>query len=410
MRIVLANSFHYRRGGADIQFLDLAAALEKQGHSVARFSMHHPEDRESPWSPYWVPYVEYRREMTVAERLKALMRSTYSVDARRQMTRLLQDFQPDLVHFHSVQHHLTLAAVAACFDSHVPVVWTLHDYRSVCPSTALLSHGRPCEACRGGRYWHCVARRCKSGELSRSLAVTVESYLTHMLGWLRRVDCFVAPSRFLAETTTRMGLPAHRLEVVPNPVQPSGQPDFDGRSGTEVLYVGRLSPEKGVDVLLRALVGLPDARLRVHGDGPDWPRLRRLATDLGVDDRVCWEGWQPADAVAERMRKACLLAVPSICYENCPGSVLEAMVAGLPVVASHIGGLVELVDGGRAGWLVPAGDVESWRDGIGQVLQDPVSRRQSAATAYQRARARHDPERFLSRMVGIYRSVGLSSA
>jgi len=405
MRVLLANSFHYRRGGDCVQFLDLASSVQARGHEVARFCMHHPDNLPSEWSDYWVPYVEYRRRLSAAAKLRVAATSLYRPEAKRQMQRLLRDFSPDVVHFHSVQHHLTLAAVAASLDAGVPVVWTLHDYRSVCPATHLLRHGRPCQSCREGRYWHCVTGRCKSGELSRSLAAAAESYVTHWCRWLQQVDCFVAPSHFLAQTVTRMGLPARRIEVVPNPVGGNRVASLGGRREREILYVGRLSPEKGVDVLLKAVAGVPGAKLRVLGEGPDLQRLQKLAGSLALGVRVDWEGWQPPDVVTTRMSTATALAVPSICYENCPGVVLEAMAAGLPVIASELGGLVELLDAGRGGWLVPAGDAEAWQQQVEAVLADAAARRQRAAAAQRRVQERHDPTRFVERIEGIYESV-----
>jgi glycosyltransferase involved in cell wall biosynthesis len=324
------------------------------------------------------------------------------------MTRLLADFEPDVVHFHGVQHHLTLAAVDACVSARFPVVWTLHDYRTVCPATSLLRNAEVCERerCAGGHFWHGVAGRCKSGEVTRSLAGVVESYVARLRGTLGRVDCYVAPSRFLASKVVEMGLPARRVEIVPNPAYGETAPEAAGdRRG--LLYVGRLSAEKGVDCLIRAVAGMANAPLCVIGDGPEAERLRALASALDAD--VSFEGWSDAARVRARMAEAELLCVPSACYENCPGVVLEAMIAGLPVVTSDIGGLNELLDGGQAGWLVPAGDSAAWRRVISDALGDKARTARQAARALTRVRARHDPEKFVQRIEDIYHSLETSA-
>lgn len=402
MRIIVASSFHYPRGGDSGHFLDIVAELERRGHEVAVFSMQHPQNLSSPWSEYWVPYVEYRGELTLLNRLRSGLRSIYSVESRRRMGRLLRDFAPDVVHFHSVQHHLTLAAVEACASTNIPVVWTLHDYRSVCPASTLLRGAELCERCAGGRFWHGAVGRCKSGEMSRSLAAVVESYAARARGTLGAVECYVAPSRFLARKVVAMGLPARRLEVVPNPVHREALPvDSVGRRG--LLYVGRLSAEKGVGALIKAVAGLDDARLRVVGDGPEAVRLAALATRLDVN--VVFDGWRDAAEIEASMSAAELLCVPSIWYENCPGVVLEAMATGLPVVASDLGGLSELLDGGKAGWLAPASDQRAWREMIREALTEKARTAQQAARALERVRSRHDPEVFIERIEAIYRSV-----
>jgi len=404
VRILVVNSFHYRRGGDSAQFLDHVDALERRGHQVAVFSMQYEQNLPSRWSGYWAPRVEYRGVLTPRDRLHASWRSIHSAESGRRMARLLRDFEPDVVHFHTVQAHLTLSVVQASIAAAVPTVWTLHDYHWVCPATSLLRGDRPCERCSGGRYWHCVAGRCKAGELFRSLAATVESYLTQLRGTLGRVDCYVAPSHFLGRKVLEMGLAARRLEVVPNPVQvedaeaASGQRDRHG-----LLYVGRLSPEKGVAGLIRAVAGLADAPLRIIGDGPEEAGLRELATQLEAD--VVFDAWASRSVVRERMAEASLLCVPSIWYENCPGVVLEAMVAGLPVVASDIGGLAELLHGGRAGWLAPPGETGAWRRVIGEALGDEARTTQLAARALTRVRRRHDPRGFIEHIESIYESL-----
>ena len=365
--------------------------------------MHHEQNLPSVWSEYWAPYIEYRDALPVRDRLRAAWRSLQSGEAARGMRRLLRDFEPEIVHFHSVQHHLTLAVVESCLSAAVPTAWTLHDYRTVCPASALLSRGEVCEKCERGHFWHCVTGRCKSGELSRSVAGAAESYLTQARGTLSRVDCYVAPSRFLGRKVLSMGLDAKRLEVVPNPVAIDATAVASAGERHGLIFVGRLSPEKGVAGLIRAVAGLADAPLRIIGDGPEEAGLRQLASRLRAD--VLFDGWASRSVVRERMTEASLLCVPSIWYENCPGVVLEAMVAGLPVVASDIGGIAELLDGGRVGWLAPAGSDEAWRRVIGEALGHEGRRTQLAARAITRVRRRHDPQGFVERVERIYESL-----
>jgi glycosyltransferase involved in cell wall biosynthesis len=169
-----------------------------------------------------------------------------------------------------------------------------------------------------------------------------------------------------------------------------------------VLFVGRLSPEKGADVLVRALAG-SHVGLRIVGDGPARPELEELA----ATQRVAAEftGWVAPSVVRPYMAEARLLCVPSVWYENCPGVVLEAMRDGLPVAASGLGGLTELLDAGRAGWLAPPGDPDGWREVIAKALDDPETAALVAERARQRVRARHDPDDFIVRIEGIYRSL-----
>lgn len=401
VRILLASSFSYPRGGDTVQFLAMADRLRDRGHDVAVFSMRHPRNEPSPWEPYWVDNVEYRGETGLLGNLGAFWSSTYSFEARRRMAALLAEFRPNVVHLHNVRHHLTLAVVDAAATARVPVVWTLHDYRNTCPATHLLRGDSTCDRCSGGRFWHGVAGRCKSGSLVRSLAAVTESYVAAWRGTLGKVDCYLSPSEFLAAKVTEMGLPARRLEVLPNPVRAlAGRPSA---KRPEVLYVGRLSAEKGVGVLLSAVAGLTGVSVRLLGAGPDEGRLRRLADDLGVPS--AFEGWVDADGVLTRMSAAALLCVPSVWYENCPTVVLEAMSLGLPVVASATGGLTELLDGGACGRLFAPGDTPALRRTLALALTDEAGTETLAARAKARVASRHGEESFYARLERIYGSV-----
>ncbi len=311
--------------------------------------------------------------------------------------------RPDVVHFHSVQHHLTATAVDACLERGVPVVWTLHDYRTVCPASALLRAGEVCERCAGGHFWHGIAGRCKSDELSRSLAAVVESYVTCLRGTMKNVDCYIAPSRLSGTQGNADGAVGTSDRGRPEPRDCVWRCACRRTRGAEVLYVGRLSVEKGVETLIRA-VAL--TRRRAPQGCWRWAGFGEPA-GVGPSDRCgCpFDGWLDAESVQGLMRRARVLCVPSIWYENCPGVVLEAMAVGLPVVASDLGGLTELLDGGRAGWLAPAGDPAAWSEVLRQALSQPERGRELAEAALARVRSRHDPEGFLDAIEAVYESL-----
>lgn len=401
MRVLLCNSFFYRRGGAESHFLDLIGLLEGRGHEVAVLSMVHPDNLASRWKPFWASSVEFRQNYGGYGALRAAARVVYSAESYRAAVRLVSAFRPEVAHLHGIHHHLSTSVVSALDSRRVPVVWTLHDYRIVCPATARLWRGSPCSACRDGRIWHCVYRRCKSGSLARSACAAIDSAAAMAMRRFDKVDCFVAPSRFLASELAGMGFHAKRLEVLPNFYGLSPQ-----RRGTGerwgVLYVGRLSPEKGVDVLIRAMVGIPRP-LYIVGEGPDESRLRRTAGEAGVDARFF--GRLDHIGVRSQMDGAELLCLPSICYENCPITVLEAMDRELPVVGANSSGIAELLKGGAHGWLAGRGDVEDWH----RVLMNALCDKRSASSRALAARAYlekvHAPSVFTTRLEAIYRSV-----
>lgn len=401
MRILLINSFYYPRGGDCVHVLALEQWLKAAGHEVAVFAMQHPENQPSSWQEYWPENVEYGKHLGMAASAKAAVRSTYSKDVASRLLRLLAEFRPDVAHLHSVLHHLTVSVVDALWRAGVPAVWTLHDYRLVCPATHLLRADRPCTLCAGGRYWNCVIHGCKGASHMRSLSASVESYLSTTRGVYRqRVARFIAPSEFLARTVVCMGIPGSKVTVGPNPLAAAEWTHAATVSRHGALYVGRLSKEKGVDGLLRAHARAGLGELRVIGDGPESERLHGLAASLGT--AVRFDRWLDRNAVRQALNSAVVLCVPSTSYENCPTVVLEALAMKTPVMASKLGGLTELLDDGRCGVLVPPGDEQAWADALRAALREPAALAEKATAGRRRVLERHDPARYMRRLEAVY--------
>lgn len=401
MRVLLINSFYYPRGGDCAHMLALEQSLMAAGHEVAVFAMQHPLNLQSQWRGYWPENVEYGERLSMAASARAAVRSTYSKEVERRLLKLIVHFRPDVAHLHSVLHHLTVSVVDALWRAAVPAVWTLHDYRVVCPATHLLRDDQPCTLCAGGRYWNCVIHGCKGSSRMRSLSASVESSLSTARGvYRRRVTRFIAPSEFLATTVVRMGIPGSKVTVLPNPLAAGEWTQTASLARHGALYVGRLSREKGVDGLLRAHARSGLGGMRIIGDGPEGERLGVLARSLGTEVR--FDGWRNASTVREALSCAAMLCVPSTCYENCPTVVLEAFAANTPVAASKLGGLTELLDDGRCGLLVPPGDEEAWANALRTTLSDPVALAQKAAVGQRRLLERHDPALHLRELEKVY--------
>jgi glycosyltransferase involved in cell wall biosynthesis len=407
MRVLLVNSFHYPRGGDCVHVLSLETLLRDAGHSVAFLAMTHPDNIASPWQEYWPRNVDFD-QAGVAHAPRLLAASLWSLRAQHCMDRLMADFCPDVVHVHSVHHHLTLSVVRAAERRGVPVLWTLHDYRTVCPATHLLRRNSICERCRNRAFLHCVVGRCKDGSLARSAAAALESSLSIVRRTLEGVDCFVAPSCFLARKVLSMGLPARRVEVMRN-FLPRGRlrslPSRDQpRQGA--LYVGRLSREKGVDVLVRAWAGRWDVPLTIAGEGPLRGDLLRLAAS--VDGDVRFLGWLEHDDVRRHLQRCAVLCVPSACYENAPLIALEAMAEGAPVLVSDIGGLPEVVGHGGRGWIARAGDSGEWRRCLDALFDYPDSVQEKTAAASEWIGAECSWGSYAARLEALYLAVSLA--
>jgi len=408
MKVLQVNKFLYRRGGAESYMLDLGAALAGRGHGVEYWGMVHPENPPLRYDHLFVPETDFESPPDgLGERMLMAGRLLYSPGARWRLHKVVDDYRPDVVHAHNVYHQLSPSVLAAAGRNGARVVMTLHDYKLACPVYRFLNEDGICVACEGGRWYQATLRRCTRGMLGPSMLNTAEAYLHHGLHlYERHVDLFVSPSRFLADKVIAAGVPAAKVEVLPNfadldRIQP--RPGGEG-----VVFAGRLSAEKGVATLVDAVAGLEGVTLDVYGTGPEEPTLRATAAATAAG-RIRFHGRRTAADVAQAMAASAVVAVPSEWYENCPMVVLEAMAAAKPVVATALGGIPELVEDGVTGLLVPPADPQALATVLGRVLADGALAADLGAAARSRAEALHSLGGHLEAVEAFYAGAGAKS-
>lgn len=420
MKVLLVNKFHYRKGGAETYYLEVGSALERMGHKVAYFSMTHPENIPCAQEKYFVTQREYNN---VSNPFKAVVDGValvYSPEAKRNFQRLCEEFQPDVVHLNNVHRQITLSILNARYlaGRHVPIVYTAHDYVTVCPGYLMLDgKGCVCDRClKDAQYWHCVENCCVKGSRAKSALAALEASFNRARGMNEKIDRVIAPSRFMAEKLVEGGWPAEKISVLQNFANDEiierarlGGPDATDLKRPYLLYFGRLSREKGVDILVDAFSAivpfLPEWRLVVAGDGPEFDALKDRASSSGVSNFVKFVGYQSGEPLRRYVERASLVVSSSQCRENMPFSVIEAFAAGTPVVGTRIGGIPELVSEGMTGFLCEPGDVTSLANAIrrGVALCDNHEAYQSMQDRCRRYVIKNcDQHRFMERLIEIY--------
>jgi glycosyltransferase involved in cell wall biosynthesis len=401
MRILLANKFLFRKGGAERAVLTLGEELERRGHAVAWFGMSHPDNVPGGPAVEWVTPRDYHRPG--ARRFADALAMLYSPQARARFARLLDRFRPDVVHAHNIYHQLTPSILDAARDRGVPVVMTLHDYKLVCPRYDMLRHGRPCQLCVDEGPTACVRHRCSGGRLGPSLLLAAESALHRARGSYSVVRAFVSPSRFLRRVLLRAGFEPGRVRHVPNfaPEAPPGDVDPHAE---RCAFVGRLSAEKGVETLVRAASRLERGQVMICGDGPIASRVKSLAA-AAPPGRIVLRGWLDDAAVTNVVRECSFTVLPSEWFENAPFAALESMSLGRAVLASDLGGLPELVTDGVTGRLVPAGSVEAWARALEAAFASPERMRRFGVAAQCAARRDYALGRHVDGMLALYDEV-----
>jgi glycosyltransferase involved in cell wall biosynthesis len=405
MRILMVQTYYFKRGGDSAYMLALSKLLEEKGHEVVPFAMAHPNNLPSPYSKYFVSEIDFPellRDSSPRAALKVAARSIYNAEARRKIAALVDEVKPDLAHFHNIHAHLTASIIAPLHKRRIPIVWTLHDYRLVCPNSSFLSAGDVCERCLPNRFHEAVLRRCKKGSVAASFVAMLTTLYDRMIRLPRRIDRFIAPSEFLRSKLIEGGFDPSRIERIPNFVDLSayaGLPESD-----YFCYLGRLSYEKGLDVLIRAMAKLDEGRLLIVGSGPEEYDLKMLAADLGVR-RVEFAGFRSGSKLARMLAEAQFVVLPSRWYENQPLSVMEAFASSKAVVASRIGGIPEMVEDGVNGLLFPMADIDALAGCLGRMLGDRGVREEMGRRAREKAERLYDTETHYARIERLYRQV-----
>jgi glycosyltransferase involved in cell wall biosynthesis len=401
MRVLLVNKFFRPGAGAETAFFATRALLQDSGHEVVDFAMADPANDPSPYAAHFAPRRSYAGGRPL-RRVADAGASVYSPAARRAVRRLVRETRPDLAHLHNVYHQLTLSIVDELAAQGVPLVMTLHDYKIVCPAYTLYTDGAPCRRCVGGTPLHAIPHRCIKDSAAASAVGAAEALLARIRGTYRRIDAFVAPSRFLAELAATE-VPRERVHVVPNFLpQPPG-PATDADRDPVVLYAGRLEEVKGVRPLLAAFEHVrPPGRLVIAGDGP----LRALVEDAAArNPRIRYAGRIAQHEVQAELGRASALVLPSLWEENCPMIVLEARAAGTPVVCSPTGGLPELVDHEHDGLLVDPRAAAALATALERLMADAGLRSRLAAAGRERFARAHTADVHRENLFAVYHRV-----
>ena len=405
MKILMVQTFHFRRGGDSTYMLALTRLLEEHGHEVVHFAMKHPENIPSPWEDRFTAEIDFPallERRTPAAAWTVLSRSIYNPEARRNIASLADETRPDIAHFHNIHGHLTTSIIEPLRRRGIPIVWTCHDCRLVCPNSSFLSRGELCDRCLPTKYWHVVLRRCKKGSIGASVVAMLTSYWDRLTGVPRRVDRFITPSRFVGSKLAEGRIDPARITSIPNFTDLSPYPEVP--EGDYFVFFGRLLYEKGIDTLIRAVGRIPSAQLKLIGEGPLQEELETLAREA-APGRVEFSGFRTGEELKRLIAGARFVVVPSRWYENLPFSVMEAMAAGKAVVAADIGGIPEMVDEGKTGLLYPVGDEEALGEAIGRLLADPALRAQMGRRGREKAEHLYEREGHYERIMEVYREV-----
>jgi glycosyltransferase involved in cell wall biosynthesis len=375
LRVLVAHSFYRVPGGED-------GAVRQQVELLSR--RHHVE-------------LLARQNADLTGGLSTARRMTFSSRERSEVESLVDRFRPDVIHLHNAYPALGPSVHLVAHKRAIPLVMTMHNFRLRCPNGYMFTEGEPCRRCEGGLYHNAVIHRCFP---SRSQAMGYATALWAHRVLMRlddKVDLYMTPSDFMRRRMLDWGFEDSRVEVVRNFTTGLKRSE---RLGSYGLYLGRISSEKGIDVLLRSLSKAGDPPFKVAGDGPVLNALQELAAGLGLHHTE-FLGRLSRDEVERTLADARYVALPSSWDENAPLAALEAMASGKPLLVTSTGGLVELVENGE-GLECPIGDVDAIAAAIVRLSTEDDLCRALGERAVKRADSDFTPEAHLGRLQAVY--------
>ncbi len=383
MKILVAHNKYRARGGEDAVAEAEAQLLRDNGHDV---HLYERSNREL-------------NQMSMTEKTRHMWYLAWSQQSYRDMKDTLERIRPDVVHFHNIYFMMSPAVYYACQEAGVPVVQSLHNFRPLCANGLFFRDNQVCEKCLHGSLNHGIRYRCYQNSLLIS-ALVVRMLKSHrkMKTWQTQVNAYITATEFTRQKYIQAGFNGGRIYVKPNFIYPA--PEHTGEERGYALYIGRLSDEKGLEVLIKSWVNQSELPLRIAGEGPLLAYLSGFKHNKGITN-VSLLGRVNDEQYHELMSGATCLIVPSVCYENFPRIAAEAMAYGLPVIASRLGSLEEIIDDGVNGGLFEPGNPEALKERIDWLMQeaDRPRMRQASRQAYEE---RFNSQRNLEMLLDIY--------
>ena len=355
-KILLVNKFYYNRGGDCTAMLSAEQLLKAKGHEVAVFSMKHKKNLPSEWESYFPDEINFS-DRNLSDKIQASFRLFKPKDVAGKFNCLLNDFKPDVVHLHNIHSYISPVVADIAHQKGIRVVWTMHDYKLICPAYTCLRGGEVCERCFTNKF-NVLINKCIKNSYPASLLGWMEAIYWNKKKLAKITDCFISPSLFLKTKMVEAGFSAEQIEVIPNFMSQTINPATSKKE--YYCYVGRISKEKGIDTLLDAASQLP-YKLKIIGDGPLLNTYRNDFTQENID----FLGYQPSDKVYELVKEARFIVIPSVWYENNPYSVIEALCLGAPVLGARIGGIPELIEESVNGFLFTPKNISELKEKIG---------------------------------------------
>ena len=359
MKILNVNRFYYLRGGADRYFFDLAKILKNNGHEIIPFSTQHIHNVQSEYSNYFVAgYTEDDfNNCSLPEKIKIFCKGIYSLETKRKVARLIEYTRPDVAHLHGLFYQISLSVIDKLYEKGIPIVYSLHDYHTICGNSYLYYAGRECQECCKDKYLNIVLRRCYRNSFMPSLMAYITKLVHKQRKTLEKVTFFTVPHRYMRDIFVSWGFNKNKFKILLNPFIDNDIISFPQNNHRDYfIFYGRIIRSKGIFTILEAFQRMPDQKLKIFGRGPDLENVKRYINDnkmgnVFLNTELRW-GPELQKIISES------IAVISASEWPTPSEYLnyETIALGKPIIASDAIGNLDLVKDGENGYVFQQGN------------------------------------------------------
>lgn len=412
MKIAICNYRYFISGGPERYLFSVTDLLNNNGYEVIPFSVGYAQNKPTEYSKYFLKpignngseaYLNDLKSDNISK-IKLFFRSVYSLQAKKSFKKLIQDQKIDLAYMLQINNYISPSIIDTCRSNNVPVVWRLSDYQLLCPSYHLIRNGKPCELCIKGNLFNAIKGKCLHDSTVTSAGKALSMYIHRLIKIYDKVDAFITPSLFLKDKLISAGFSENKIHNINSFFDTSKvEPSYD--SNGYLLYIGRISKEKGIETLLKALKDLPDQRVIFAGgyskEEFDWAHSIIKENRL-EDTKIVFTGHQDDKKLFELIKGANFVVVPSICYENYPQVIMEANACGKPVIASDIGSIKEQIIDGDTGLLFKPGDPNSLAGKMIMLVNDKKKIIDMGKAARSFVQEKNDPKLHFEKLNSVF--------
>lgn len=403
MKILLINKFHYMRGGSETYYFAQAEALRAKGHDVICFAMQDERNLPCKEEKYFPPNVDYNGSYAIKAEISTVKNFFYSKPAAKKMEELIEAEHPDVAHIGLLHRQITFSVVEVLKKHNIPIVMTMHDLIFACPNYTMLTNGQICKDCVNGSVVNCIKKKCVKGSTFKSVLAACEKlYLFHKK-YYDLIDLYITECDCYKKLMVSSQVTKSRIITMTNFLPISQKYGFESNYQDYELYFGRFSREKGILTLLKAHKASGcKYRLMLVGAGPIQNEIESYIKENRLTN-IELPGAVYGDEMEKIIEGAKVIIIPSEWYENCPYALLQSIAKGKIVIASRTGGLSELINEGKTGFLFEPGNVDDLAAKIAKVMSmnKEVYENMSCYIA-EEAKQRHYWEQYIDRLIHEY--------